>query len=159
MRKFALILTALLISIPSISSAAPLMPHRAYSFTANPRSSSLSTAGVAIVVFLVLAPIVVLLVVALPLLVKYLRSRRVRRTGVSAVAKVISVKDTGTRFNYEPVFSLQVEVTPKDQPPYSAVVERVITPIDADRFSPGTMIQVKYDPNHIDRVAIVDATA
>ncbi len=161
MKKLNPVLVAFLILVPSVSFASTLATQLASSYVPIPRSSSHAATGVPIVVFLVLAVVAVLLLAVviyfISLFVGYSRSRQTLKSGVPATAKIVSLEDTRTRYNYEPVIAIHLEVMPKDQPPYTAVVERTIT-TSADRFSPGKMLQVKYDPAHPDRVAIVDVT-
>lgn len=83
------------------------------------------------------------------------RTRTVLSHGVRAEARVLNLKDTGTRVNYQPLIAITVEVMPANRPPYRAVVKKVLTAADASEFQRGSIIRVKYDPAHPGRVAVV----
>lgn len=83
------------------------------------------------------------------------RTRAVLAHGVRAEARVLNLEDTGTRVNYQPLIAITVEVMPANKPPYRAVVKKVLTMADTSEFQHGAIIQVKYEPAHPDRVAIV----
>ena len=85
------------------------------------------------------------------------RARQVLAEGAAAPARVLNLRDTGNRYNYQPEIAIELEVMPKGRPPYKAVVKRVLTAADAAAFAPGTMLTVKYDPAHPEDVAIVSS--
>ena len=87
-------------------------------------------------------------------LLRDIRARQVLATGVTAPAKVIDLKDTGNRYNYQPEIAIELEVMPPGRPPFRAVVKRVMTVADAAAFAPGTVLTVKYDPAHPSDVAL-----
>ena len=88
-------------------------------------------------------------------LLRDIRARQVLATGVTVPAKVIDLRDTGNRYNYQPEIAIELEIMPSGRPPFRAVVKRVLTAADAATFAPGTVLSVKYDPAHPDQVAIV----
>jgi hypothetical protein len=101
------------------------------------------------------ATVVVMALVFGPILIGSFRARQVLASGVPALARITGLKDTGTRVNYQPMIAIQLDVMPKDRPPFTAVADRVLTVIDANAFAVGRTLVVKYDPAHPDRVAIV----
>ena len=101
------------------------------------------------------ATVVIMALVFGPVLLDSFRARQVLASGVPALARITGLRDTGTRVNYQPMIAIQLDVMPKDHPPFTAVADRVLTVIDANAFAVGRMVVVKYDPAHPDRVAIV----
>ena len=89
-----------------------------------------------------------------PFLLETYRSRQIAMSGTPAVARVLDLKDTRSRVNYQPVIAIHLEVMPEGRPPFQAVVRQVVTVIDAGRFAPGGMVMVKFDPAHPQRVVI-----
>lgn len=83
------------------------------------------------------------------------QTRAIRVHGVPAEARVLDVADTGTLINYKPLMAVTLEVVPADGAPYRAVLKKVLTMADAGAFQRGAIIDVKYDPAHRDRVAVV----
>jgi len=89
-----------------------------------------------------------------PFLLETHRSRQIAISGTPAVARVLDLKDTRTRVNYQPVIAIHLEVMPEGRPPYQAVVRQVVTVIDAAGLAPGRMVTVRFDPDHPQRVVI-----
>lgn len=90
-----------------------------------------------------------------PILLRRAQTRAVLAHGVPAKARVLNLKDTGTRINSQPLIAITLEVMPANKPPYKAVVKKVLTMADGGEFQRGTIIHVKYDPAHPERVAVV----
>lgn len=111
----------------------------------------------AIVGLSILLGISSLFIVFGPPILRDMRSREIRADGVVAPARVISLKDTGNRYNYQPEIAIEVEVMPKGRPPYRAVVKRVLTVADAAAFAPGTNLTVKYDPARPEDVVVISS--
>jgi hypothetical protein len=101
---------------------------------------------------LILAAIIVVWALG-PLLLDHWRQQNVLATGVAAEAQIISLTDTGTLINYQPLAIVTVEVMPQGRAPFQAVVKQTISPINATYFSPGNFVPVKYDPADPSRVA------
>lgn len=74
--------------------------------------------------------------------------RHVRRTGVAAKAKVLSMavlpRQTGRR--YESAHSMVYEVTQDGQAPFRAKGIEVLTTSEAVRAREGTVVDVRFDP-------------
>jgi hypothetical protein len=74
-------------------------------------------------------------------------NRALQKTGLQADARILNVKDTGTRINRSPVVRLMLEVRPPNQPAFEAETERLLSILDITHLQPGNVIQVKYDPD------------
>ena len=81
------------------------------------------------------ATVVIMALVFGPVLLDSFRARQVLASGVPALARITGLKDTGTRVNYQPMIAIQLDVMPKDHPPFTAVADRVLTVIDANAFA------------------------
>ena len=101
------------------------------------------------------------LVIGIPALVwgpGYLRHReeeRVALSGLPATAVVLALEDTGNRFNATPEIIVRLEVTAAGLPPWEAQVHRILGPLQAPAFVPGSRLDVRYDPLQPQSIAIV----
>jgi hypothetical protein len=78
-----------------------------------------------------------------------------RASGLSAQAEILSVWDTGTTVNENPVIGLQVQVRIEGKAPYQAIIKKsVVSRLDLARFQTGKVIPVRVDPQDPSRVAI-----
>lgn len=81
---------------------------------------------------------------------------QVTKNGLDGTAKVIDIWDTGITINYNPEVGLLLEVTPKDgSPSFKTKTTQLVSRINPNVFSVGSMLNVKYDPKS-QKVAIVD---
>jgi hypothetical protein len=81
--------------------------------------------------------------------------QKVLQTGVQATATIISIRDTGTRINDNPVIAMQLQVQPTGAPSFQAEVKETISILQIPQFQPGAQLEVKYDPMQPTSVAIV----
>jgi hypothetical protein len=104
--------------------------------------------------------LVVALLLGIPAMVwgpgylRYRQEMRVRATGAPALARVVSLTDTGNRFNATPEIRITLEVTAEGRAPWRATITRVLSVVDAPAFAPGREFAVRYDPEHPERVAV-----
>ena len=64
------------------------------------------------------------------------------QTGMAATADVLSIQDTVTLFNYNPVVEMNLHVTPQFGPAFDQVVEVAVSKIAIPRV--GDKINIKY---------------
>lgn len=83
-------------------------------------------------------------------------NRRVIAKGLDAEAKILQLKDTGTRIKDNPVVNFSLEVHPQGQPAFIAEASQTISMLYLPSFQPGKIVHVKYVPG-TDQVAIVGA--
>ena len=79
----------------------------------------------------------------------YLRHRneaRLRTDGLPAMARILELEDTGSRFNASPEMIVRVQVTRDGTAPWEASFRRVFEVQDVQFFTPGHSIPVRYDP-------------
>jgi hypothetical protein len=84
-----------------------------------------------------------------------LLNRRLINSGRQATAKIISLEQTGTTINDNPVVRFVLEVDRPDGSPFHAEAERLVPLVQIPRLQPGASVQVRYDPNTLE-VAISD---
>jgi hypothetical protein len=80
------------------------------------------------------------------------RERRLRDNGLPAKATVVSISDTRSRVNGNPVVELQLNVVPSTGAPYPANLRGPISTVDLPRVQPGMTVDVvvdRDDPQHI----------
>lgn len=81
--------------------------------------------------------------------------QRALERGVTAEATILDVQDTGNRFNDNPEARITLNVKPPRGNSFDAEVLYVMSPVEAVKFTPGKKIEVKYDPQDHENVAIV----
>ncbi|HJS51634.1 MAG TPA: hypothetical protein VJ781_07010, partial [Pyrinomonadaceae bacterium] len=74
--------------------------------------------------------------------------------GQDADAEILSIKDTGTRINDNPVLNFSLRVRPMAQPEFIGQARRTISIIELPQYQPGKVVKVKYVPGK-EQVAIV----
>ncbi|HRN51604.1 MAG TPA: hypothetical protein PLC52_08720 [Anaerolineales bacterium] len=118
-------------------------------------SSGLSLlSNVAVITSFVLMVLAMLLLVAGPILVSSINTR-LQATGTAATATVVSLSQTGTYINRNPMVRIVLEVHPPNGSPFHTEAERLTTLVDLPRLQPGASVSVRYDPETLD-AAIVD---
>lgn len=75
--------------------------------------------------------------------------------GEEASARIVSVTDTGSRYNNNPEVIMKLEVQPEKGSPFPAEVRTVISMVDLPGYQTGATLRVKFDPAHRDSVVIV----
>jgi hypothetical protein len=79
---------------------------------------------------------------------------KLMKTGVSATATVLEVRDTGVTVNNSPQIKLLLEVTPPMGMQYKVETKVLISRLQTYAFQSGMTIAVKIDPNDKDKIAI-----
>ena len=74
--------------------------------------------------------------------------------GQDAEAEILSIKDTGTRINDNPVITFSLRVRPMTQPQFVGQARRTISIVELPQYQPGKVVKVKYVPGK-EQVAIV----
>jgi hypothetical protein len=76
------------------------------------------------------------------------------RNGESAVAEVLSISDTGVTVNDNPRVALRLFVQPQSRTGFEANTKLIVSRLSLAAFQPGSKIQVRFDPNDLQRVAV-----
>lgn len=87
----------------------------------------------------------------------YLRYRaemRVRAEGMPARAVILSLEDSGNRFNDTPEIIVHLEIHAEGRPPWRASVRRILSVAEAPAFTPGRELAVRYDPRAPNSIAL-----
>jgi len=79
---------------------------------------------------------------------------KLMKTGVSATATVLEVRDTGVTVNNSPQIKLLLQVTPPMGMQYKVQTKVLISRLQTYEFQAGMTIAVKIDPNDKDKIAI-----
>lgn len=72
------------------------------------------------------------------------KREELKKNGVSANGEITKVEDTNTTINKNPKVRLYVHVTPKDDEPFDAVIEMVVSRVNIPRK--GDTVKVWYNP-------------
>ena len=82
-------------------------------------------------------------------------NQQIIATGEAASATVLSVTPTGINVNgNNPYVSLSLQVTPSGRPPFVAQTQAVIAVQSVQKYQPGAVIHVRFDPQNTARVAV-----
>ena len=73
--------------------------------------------------------------------------------GMEAAAEVISIDDTGTLINFNPVVKLALKVTPAYGPEFETTGQTMVSKIAIPRV--GDKIKIKYFPNDLTQFVVV----
>ena len=79
---------------------------------------------------------------------------QLRKTGLPAKGTIMSIDDTGNRYNDQPQVNVHLRVEPEGKPKYETDVTMIISPVYLPQFQPGKTVDVKYDPQDPSKVAI-----
>ena len=90
---------------------------------------------------------------------RWLIKQKVLQTGVAATATIMSIRDTGTRINDDPVVGMMLQVQPPSGPSFQAEVKETVSILQIPLYQPGARLDVKYDPADQKSVAIVSVIA
>jgi len=86
----------------------------------------------------------------------FFNNSQIVKNGKDASATVLQIWDTGVTINMNPEIGLLLQVTPTDgTPAFQAKATKLISRLETSMYQPGVTLQVKYDPNNTNKVAIV----
>lgn len=108
-----------------------------------------------ITIFLVLLVLGMLAVGLGPALYHDIRAANIRGKGTKVEGTIVTLMDTGDRFNDNPVVRVTVAITPPQggEVVHGQVVD-AISPVHLPRYQPGSKIQVFIDPENPSRIAL-----
>ena len=82
-------------------------------------------------------------------------TKRLQEYGVAAQARILEIWDTGITVNQDPVIGIRAEVTRADGSTYTATIPKsLISRLDIPRFQPGSVVDVRIDPQDSSKVAL-----
>ncbi|MBZ0272701.1 DUF3592 domain-containing protein [bacterium] len=81
-------------------------------------------------------------------------SERLLKTGTPAQGTILSIDDTGNRFNDQPQVRIRLTVEPPGGAPYETSVKMIISPVHLPQFQPGKRVKLRFDPGDPRDVAI-----
>ena len=79
-------------------------------------------------------------------------NRDLAETGIAGTAEVLSIEDTNTLVNYNPVVRMKLNVTPQSEPAFVTTVETIVSKIAIPKVS--SIINIKYDPANKERILV-----
>jgi len=82
--------------------------------------------------------------------------KQIVKNGQDAEAKVLALRDTGTRINNSPLVNISLEVQPANQPSFYTETRTTVSILELPYLQPGKIVRVKYIPG-TEKVAIVGA--
>lgn len=105
----------------------------------------------------VLIPLVGILLmigsILIPLFSGMREQSRILEHGQAAEARILAIRDTGTRINENPLIDISMEVRPSNYPAFMAQITQTISVVHLPSFQPGNIVDVKFVPG-TDRVVI-----
>jgi hypothetical protein len=76
-------------------------------------------------------------------------NQRIISSGRLATAKILSIADTGTTINRDPLVRFLLEVQAVDRPAFQAETEKLVSRLEIPQIQPGSLVEVKYDPESL----------
>jgi hypothetical protein len=107
-----------------------------------------------VTVISVAAPIIIIVMVMKNLNKKKEEKAALLAKGVKATGTILSLGETGTYINNQPMVVIRVHVQPPGQPPFEAKVEQILSQLEIPRVQPGSHVAVSYDPANPSKIAI-----
>jgi hypothetical protein len=83
---------------------------------------------------------------------------RLLKKGIRGTSTVLSVAETGTLINRQPLCRIEMQIEIPGQPAYNATTKRVISYFQVSQFQPGTQLHVMVDPANNQKVEIMNAS-
>ena len=102
--------------------------------------------------------LVAMLLISAPSLLGGIENSKILENGQPATARILSLADTGTTINNDPMIHFKLEVHSPDGTVFNAETERLVSRLQIPQIQPGTEINVKFDPN-TKEVAVVSDSA
>ena len=84
---------------------------------------------------------------------QYDMSAYLAQSGMAGTAEVLTIEDTGTLINYNPVVKLKLKVTPPYGLEFETTGQSVVSKIAIPRV--GDKVNIKYNPNQVDQFVVV----
>ena len=75
--------------------------------------------------------------------------------GRPAQALILQIRDTGVTLNENPQVEFSLEVRPEGASPYQAQTTALVSRLSVQKYQPGAIISVLYDPSDPSRVAVI----
>jgi hypothetical protein len=85
----------------------------------------------------------------------WLEKEKIKKKGITAKATILSVSDTGTMVNNQPLLSIELEVHPSYDSRFVATIEYVVPYSFLPQVQPGNTLQVYYS-EETKEVALAD---
>jgi hypothetical protein len=80
---------------------------------------------------------------------------RIVKTGIRGTATILSLKETGTRINNQPLVKMKLEVTLPGSAPYTTDAKAVISYFHVSQFQPGAVVAVMADRQDKNKVILL----
>lgn len=122
---------------------------------AKPASKRKTGSGCSVIVLAPLIGFVVLLVAIGREAWHGLQEWRLLKDGTLAKARVLEIEPTGSSMNDDLKVRIDLDVLPAERAPYRAEVYTYMHPVHFPRYQPGAMVDVRFDPEEPDDVALV----
>jgi hypothetical protein len=109
-----------------------------------------------------LIPLIVVGIFALVIglfVISAIRTRKLLQTGEIAQATILSINTTGVTVNDNPQARFALEVRPANRPPFRAEAKKIVSMFEIMQYQPGTILEVRFDPNKPSEIAIAGIIA
>lgn len=82
--------------------------------------------------------------------------KRLLKVGIRGTGTILSVSETGTRINNQPLCKIEMQVEIPGQPVYTATTKRVISYFQIAQFQAGSQFHIMVDPANNQKFQIVN---
>lgn len=90
-----------------------------------------------------------------PTVMQAWREHKLLEEGTDATATILTMQDTGDRFNENPVVRFEVSVEVEGRAPWEAEIITPISVVEIQNYRVGAKVHVRYDPAKPQLVALV----
>jgi len=81
---------------------------------------------------------------------------RLLKTGIRGTGTILSVTETGTRINNQPLCKIELQVEIPGQPAYVATAKKVISYFQITQYQSGTQVYLMVDPTNHQKLQIMN---
>jgi len=74
--------------------------------------------------------------------------------GKEARAEILSVRESGTRINENPVLDFSLKVYPENLMPFTSEAQQTVSILDIPKYSKGSFVKVKYNEKDFECVIV-----
>jgi len=80
---------------------------------------------------------------------------RLAKNGISGIGTILSVSETNTRINDQPLCKVELKIEIPGRPSYTVITKTVISYFHISKYQPGCEVEIKADPNNPQKVIIL----
>lgn len=104
-----------------------------------------------------IVPLAVAGTFVVPVMLRAMAIHKIQTSGIPAIGTVLSIADSGTKYNYQPVYNIQLQITPASGPAFTSMAQIALNPANLAQIQPGQQLPVKYSAGNHSQAVIATA--